>query len=402
MRLSLTKKIIFSLILLTVFFGLVEGVLHLLDVKIPDAPVVVERIMNSDVRFDWLEEDSLVFWKLAGDVPGATVFRTETLSIEQEKQLCDEYGNRVQPLENCSAPASAIPQVMPGRTDAPKKEMPRLSANFDHYDMQPVSTEHDPETQRIICLGDSCTFFGRPSYPKRLETLMNCDNQSVWQVINAGVPAYSSYQGYRLFEQRLTAFKARFVTVYFGWNDHWIARSVKDAAHGKEFGLRTVSHRVDALFGFLRFDDAIRRISDLVRERLPRIDSGGKVLRVPLPDYRQNLTGIVRVAAMQDTRVVFLTAPQGFDRKNPPKYLQEMDYFDDLSRLIDTHESYNDCVREVALQTGSILVDLAALVDKMPNRRELFLQDGIHLSDTGLEFVGRHVCRDIRSILESK
>ncbi|MBN1880047.1 hypothetical protein JW823_08055 [bacterium] len=445
MRLNLTKKLMFSFILLLFFFGGVEIILRIADIKFPDAPVVVERIMNTDVRYDWLEEDPLVFWKLKGPEPGTMVFRSEKIPPAEKDAMCSQFsrwlsiepsvresgdhetGTLITDVENASnrteshaaesttgpaadkqvSPSDESPGVTPRHWDPSasgahelKQQMPRLSANFDSYTLLPLSQEENAE--QILCLGDSCTFFGRPSYSKRLETLLNCNQKTAYQVVNAGVPAYSSFQGARLYRNRLCNTPFRMVTVYFGWNDHWLARSLPDAAEAARSESTSQSLMMSRLLGLIRLDDGIRIAAGRLASFKKTIEPESRPFRVSIPDYRRNLADIAGVAKEHGTQAVFLTAPHGFDPGNPPQYLKDMQYFNDLSQLIAVHEAYNDCVRETAQETGALLIDLARHAGNRPDRKILFLQDGIHLSDTGLEYISMVLSHDIGAALETR
>ncbi len=72
---------------------------------------------------------------------------------------------------------------------------------------------------RILCIGDSCTFGAgilyEDTYPHKLELLLK-DLKLDAEVINAGVPNYSSLQGLRLFERDLLKLKPDIVIAEFG------------------------------------------------------------------------------------------------------------------------------------------------------------------------------------------
>lgn len=76
-----------------------------------------------------------------------------------------------------------------------------------------------PGPSRVACLGDSCTFgpAGGKPYPEILGALLG----SEFEVVNAGVPGYSTFQGLRWYRSRVEPLKPSVVTVYYGWNDHW-------------------------------------------------------------------------------------------------------------------------------------------------------------------------------------
>ena len=90
--------------------------------------------------------------------------------------------------------------------------------NSDGQRDKEISKEkHKP---RIIALGNSCTFgWGIDSdliYTRRLEQILD----EHYEIINAGVPGYSSFQGQIYFESDLVKLKADYVLILFGWNDN--------------------------------------------------------------------------------------------------------------------------------------------------------------------------------------
>jgi len=74
---------------------------------------------------------------------------------------------------------------------------------------------------RVVCLGDSVPFgWGverEQAFPHLLEQQLASDGKS-YEVINAGVPGYSSYQG-RQYLPQLLAYKPDVLVVYLGIND---------------------------------------------------------------------------------------------------------------------------------------------------------------------------------------
>lgn len=403
---ALWKKILFSLIILLTFFVGVETFSRLSLPAQPDRPVVVERIMNKDVQHNWLESDSLLFWKLVGSEPGKTVFRIEKPEPKLIEQLCsldDRQSDGVKdahrnPDRISDAPIDLEASLKNDRTIQENRlekshQSKRLMASFEPYIIDHISPNLPARASRIICLGDSCTFFGQPSYPAMLEIVLNCQNPTKGvQVINAGVPAYSSLQGLRYLQNRLLDYHPDIVTVYFGWNDHWLARDGRDIEHdisrvssfAEQFRKRC---RSLALLGYF-----FKRI------QFATVSTAKKPVRVSLEDYRSNLVEMAKTAEKQGFKLVYLTAPHGFDPDNLPKYLEEMGYVDDLSLLIDIHNDYNEVVRRVAAETGLVCIDLAAHIDKRADRKNLFLSDGIHLSDSGIKVIAETIHQRLKEI----
>jgi lysophospholipase L1-like esterase len=89
---------------------------------------------------------------------------------------------------------------------------------------------------RILTLGDSCTFGlgvdDAQTWPAQLQQLLNADGDRV-EVINAGVPGYSAFQGRRFLEKEGLHLAPDLVIAGFGFNDRevWASRSDYETAH---------------------------------------------------------------------------------------------------------------------------------------------------------------------------
>jgi hypothetical protein len=86
-----------------------------------------------------------------------------------------------------------------------------------------LSLQPSPNTLRILCVGDSLTFGNgvrsQDTYPKQLETLLNSDRQKKYEVINAGVPAYDTWQEIAYLKRYGWQFKPNLVIIGFYAND---------------------------------------------------------------------------------------------------------------------------------------------------------------------------------------
>ena len=236
---------------------------------------------------------------------------------------------------------------------------------------------------RIVCLGDSCTHFGPDSYPDMLRVYLDEMAPGKFEVINAGVIGYTSFQGRRLLESEVLDWSPDLVTVYFGWNDHWLARGRQDKNQNEES-----SAVMDAWREF--------RVVQLTAFAMEGLRSESRnLMRVELDDYRENLIRIGLQCESRDITVWYFTAPHAFDLGIPPYLLQSGEVADERS-LIPLHQSYNQTVREVANASGAPLVDLATEMDGM-NKQELFLDDHIHLSRGGRFYVTRRIIEMLES-----
>ena len=85
--------------------------------------------------------------------------------------------------------------------------------------------EKGPGVFRVVCLGDSGTFgWGirdHETYPARLQELLQKEMRSrEVEVINMGVPGYSSHQGLILLKRHITRMSPDVIIFSFGRNDH--------------------------------------------------------------------------------------------------------------------------------------------------------------------------------------
>lgn len=233
------------------------------------------------------------------------------------------------------------------------------------------------EVCRIVCLGDSCTHFGPDPYPALLQSRLNESSADRYEVINAGVIGYTSHQGLTLLRTRVAEWKPQLVTVYFGWNDHWLARDFAD---------KDQQQRLPALVELRNALDHSRVIQLLGRAAASVSAPVRPGLRVELPDYRANLEAMLSEASAMGARLILLTAPHALDI-GIPAYLHTSGEVDDPALLVALHRGFNQVVRDVAAANKLTLVDLEAEFDAAPNKIELFDEDHIHLSAIGRQLV---------------
>lgn len=224
---------------------------------------------------------------------------------------------------------------------------------------------------RLIALGDSCTVAGETPYPARL-----AERLRGWEVWNAGVGSWSSYQGLQLLKKRLLAYKPEVVTIYFGWNDHWLAWAAPD----KELaGQLDKQWRVLRLVEKSRLLQALLRAADALRGKDARPTA--ERFRVSIGDYEANLRRMVELVHSAGGRAVLITAPSSLTPTHPTTRIlcEQTRNFLKPERISEVHDSYNDAVRRVAKETGAALADLAASLSGRPEN----FTDGIHLSPAG-------------------
>jgi len=229
-----------------------------------------------------------------------------------------------------------------------------------------LETPKPAGTYRVFTIGDSNTLGwagkGGANWPEYMgELLTEVNDRSV--VVNAGVWGYSSFQGLIQFRQMLD-YEPDLVLISFGSND----------AHLVYFS--------DAEFGYQRIRDA-RLDHFLVRSRLGQLAlsllntrssaaSGELRHRVPLDDYKSNLTSIIELARARDVQIVLLTRPYMGVNLDPRGWMR-------------FGSDYNTATAEVGASQGVPVVDVYSL---FKDREQLF-EDDSHFTEEGHRIAAR-------------
>jgi lysophospholipase L1-like esterase len=226
----------------------------------------------------------------------------------------------------------------------------------------------------LLFLGDSCTEFSYyPNFFMRELIARHPDRRVVARRL--GVGGWSSYQGLEQRRRDVIPLAPRFVTLYFGWNDHWIGFGVRDSevnALGKSFLPGLEHSRLWQLVFKLRI--ALRRRA-----------SGDTPMRVSADEFRSHLQQMVRLAREAGIVPVLLTAPTSHEPGREPELIRER-WLPDLAQLVPTHQRYVAIVREVAREEDAPLCDLEARFSKLSFKRRRarhFRADGIHTTPIG-------------------
>lgn len=232
------------------------------------------------------------------------------------------------------------------------------------------STKNKP---RVVALGNSCTFgWGIPggqTYSDRLQDILG----NGYEVINAGIPGYTSYQGREFFQKDILKLKPDILLVLFAWNDHWVAASAI-ADKNQKFPPQVIISLQNILERF----DSYRLLKKLLLSAVEKdpdslFNRAAPVYRVGLEDFQDNLTAICDTAKAHGIKPVLMTSPI------PP--LSEMPSA--LAGMHRYHERYNDAIRAVASAEGVGLVDLAREFDTRKDLWDSTSHDWIHFNARG-------------------
>ena len=230
----------------------------------------------------------------------------------------------------------------------------------------------------IFTVGDSNTLGWRgergANWPAWLHAFLRRDSDR-FEVVNAGVWGYSTYQGRFRLEEAL-AYRPNMVLVSFGSNDAILAR-VPDHEY------------VESLWS-TRFQQTLEpfRLGRLLTGsamQLSALSGGAPGHRVSLEDYRQNLEAMVRMAREQDVQMVLLTRP----------YIGPVPLND---RWKTFAPSYNEVTAEIARVHALPLIDL---YHDFKNRKSFF-RDESHFTAEGHARAARIVYRHLQPFLREE
>ncbi len=223
----------------------------------------------------------------------------------------------------------------------------------------------------VIFMGDSCTEFG--TYASKTMALIKNSGGPMANVdgVKLGVGGWSSEQGRVQLLRDVVPLHPRVITVYYGWNDHWIALGPTDP---------------DLLImrRFLWLSDHVRLLQAVLKARIGAAGAqSARPNRVSLDRYRANLDTIVRDARQNNIVTVLITAPSNHVPGHEPPYLLKR-HVRTLEELVPLHRAYVEATRAAAKDTGAVLCDAAAAFDTLPAPHDTYFQkDGIHLTDAG-------------------
>jgi len=235
----------------------------------------------------------------------------------------------------------------------------------------------------VVFMGDSCTQFG--TYPSRTLRRLASDGFELSTGVKVGVGGWSTEQGLAQLRRDVLPLRPRVITVYFGWNDHWVALGPPDreARPSRLYYWMNEHSRLVQLVTKVRLGLAARTVN--------------RPNRVPIDEYRENLEAMAGLARAAGIRLILVTAPSGHEPGHEPAYLA-LRHLRRLDDLIPLHRAYVAATRTAAQAAGVELCDAAAAFTKLPEPApRYFTHDGIHFNPAGNQAMADILARCIES-----
>lgn len=212
-----------------------------------------------------------------------------------------------------------------------------------------IPVEKERGQTRILLLGDSSVYGVRVTdentFGARWEKRLRARKRDL-QVLNGGVPGFSSWQALAALDDRLIHYAPDWVIIATLWSDAQGAAEPDAARFGNGSGRSWLSH--SAFYIWLQSKIRRARWNTAGAERV-EFELGPNKLapthRVPLGDYRSNLKALAEKVRAQDGKVAFLILP----------------CFRDLSigRVGDFRDAYREAMIQVAAELNAPLVNSA-------------------------------------------
>ena len=315
-RFSPLKTAVYSVILTMAGLGLIEGAARFTQPGLRALPLFLVRQIDTDIELPFMEADPELFWK---PVPGFAA-----------------------PMWDGRVTIAA---------DGLRQTPPRAGAS-----------------RRLLCFGDSITFgYGvsdEESYPAELSRLLEPRG---FEVRNAGVTGYTSYQALRWLKRQLQSQRVDDVTLLIGWNDTTL-RPITDAEFGSRIqystGTTDAALQHLAIYRLMKATWLRRGLQSGTRQP-PRTTA-----RVPLKDYTANLELFVAAARAGGARPHFIALPRRLIQGTKPQ-----------------HTEYSDALAAVARRLSVPLYDVGLLGDSHPDiavsGNASYFIDSLHFSPEG-------------------
>ena len=257
------------------------------------------------------------------------------------------------------------------------------------HDYDEIVQAETGTTIDVLHMGDSCTQLS--TYAADLKELMlERRPQRRFHNLKLGAAGWSSFQGLQQMRRDVVALQPRYVTIYFGWNDHWLSYGLPD----KELDF---SQARFPLYRILQRARVFQVFSYFYNRQLQRRTEQERPLRVSPEDYRSNLLEMVKVARVNGITPILVTAPSSHRQGQEPVYLRDR-FLERLDELVPLHHRYTNIMRDVARERNVLLLDLEREFDALPDaivRDQYMKSDGIHLQPEGSKAIAEGMYRFI-------
>ena len=278
-----------------------------------------------------------------------------------------------------------------------------------------VGPEFEPKkshgTIRIFALGDSCTFgsgYWKHAYPGILGRLLNSARRGQrYEVINAGIEGSDSEHALARLQDELIRYEPDIVIVYVGWNDLMKldpSNQTPDHRFAKIARMLETSYLAKAYRKLVFF--YIRPL--LTKPPLAGMDKDAGAFDTFVPmRFRSNLQQMIDILHRHRITPLIVTLPTAVRLDMTYDELKAQQVFFpyyagsySVGKFLALHRSYNNVIRNLAVQSGVRIVDLD-LIFRAYDWEPLFW-DTMHPNSVGHLLIAKSLAPPIEAIAQER
>ncbi|GJM26979.1 MAG: hypothetical protein DHS20C16_33940 [Phycisphaerae bacterium] len=254
-----------------------------------------------------------------------------------------------------------------------------------------VTVDKPAGVYRVLCIGDSTTFGSgagdKETYPARLQYwLEKRYPDQKFEVLNAGVPGYSSYQARKYLEHAGFGLSPDAVVFIAGFNDTAPARpgTKRLFREGVELSDRQYAESQHRKMGLGIVLLAHRLLSSRAESKSTGDTAGDRIKRrVSLGEYQENLVWVIETCRARRVLGMTVSWPIIQDKNADIR--------------VKSVYAYQRAANQLAREQESVHLDLSHLGTSDP---KLFI-DMVHLNPKGYDIVAKGIATELVKQMES-
>jgi len=298
-----------------------------------------------------------------------------------------------------------IPIILKPNTSFKPRNITINSLGYRGKDFKLIKT---PGTFRIVCIGGS-TVFGigsssdKTTFPQFIENILNSKMPGKkFEVINAGVPGYTTAESLIDLELRLLDLSPDLIFIYHGYNDFKPNRFPNFKSDYSHWRYREPIYIGRPFLDNFRF---YTKLTNLILKYVPKKqDSSFPDLKrfdsasvEGVKAFERNLRSTIYITKSRNIKVMlstFVIPLNDANLKKDPEMFKALLYFTPTltyKGVLDARTKYNNAVKELAEEENITLIDFDKI---MPQSLEYF-DDYVHFNDKGAMFIGENIAKII-------
>jgi lysophospholipase L1-like esterase len=286
------------------------------------------------------------------------------------------------------------------RLDHPSLKVSVNSLGFRGAD---ISTRKADNTVRIFCLGGSSTWGFHlnegQTWPDRLRDQLGASFPNRVEVINAGVPGYTTFQSLINFQTSILDHDPDIVIVYHVWNDlkYWPElspdRNFSDTFLAKDLHEPgTWTRLFHSFHSLVLARAAMRKLNGSSGEPSPQVRPARRNLSYGRDIYRRNLLNLLATAKANGVRVMLANELTLIRPDTTSAEDRSIMWFLPKPAMIRALDEADQVLRELAAGSSDSDVTFVDVRRQVPANLEN-LMDHIHPTATGCTLLGASFAR---------